>query len=199
MKTDFLPRSLRGFLLRFALLFGLLILPWPGWHQAYGAYFRAFAQRVFEEHDGQRRMAFAPVAAPGDPFDTRISMGNRALLDADGKGLLMRTEVDSRSIGWIPTALTLALIVATPIAWSRRIPALAAGLVLVHVFIALTLQTWIWDNSPGVSLLTLSASSKWVADQLQFAFLNQLGASFTVPVLIWVVVTFQRQDVRLAS
>jgi hypothetical protein len=183
-----------GFLLRFAVVFGLLIAPWPGWNEGYAQYFRAFGQWAFSQDDGRRMVVFTANEPPGSTLDTRLSLGNRELLDASGRGLIKRTEINTRSIGWVPTALTIALVMATPVPWLRRILALGAGLVLVHVFIFFSLQTWIWNNSPDVSLLTLSHFWKAVADELAYAFMNQLGISFTVPVLIWVLVTFKRQD-----
>jgi hypothetical protein len=102
--------------------------------------------------------------------------------------------LDTRSIGWVPTALTMALILATPIPWRRRGAALAGGLVLVHCFILFSLQAWIWDNSSDVSLMRLSGFWQEVAGELDYALINQLGASFSVPVVIWILVTFRRQD-----
>ena len=72
--------------------------------------------------------------------------------------------------------------------------ALAGGLVLIHLFILFTVQAWIWNNSSGVSLLSLSAFWQNAADELNYALMNQIGASFSVPVVIWVLVTFRRQD-----
>ena len=191
-------RPIFGFLLRFAVVFGLLIAPWPGWNEGYAQYLRAFGQWAFSQDDGPRVVVFTANDAPGNTLDTRLSLGNRELLDAAGRGLIKRTEINTRSIGWVPTALTIALVMATPVRWLRRILALGAGLVWVHVFIFFSLQTWIWNNSSDVSLLTLSHFWKAVADELAYAFMNQLGISFTVPVLIWILVTFKRQDALFA-
>jgi hypothetical protein len=188
-----------GFLFRFAVVFGLLIAPWPGWNEAYSQYFRAFGQWAFNSNDGGRLVVFAPIDPPLESMlDTKLSLGNRALMDTDGKGLIKRTRIDTRSIGWLPTALTIALVAATPVPWFRRLMALATGLVLVHVFIFFSLQTWIWNSSPDVALFTLSRFWKTVTDELAYACMNQLGISFTVPVLIWILVTFKRQDARIA-
>ena len=198
MKNKWIPGPTLGFLLRFVVVFGLLIAPWPGWNEGYAQYFRAFGQWTFGQDNGPRVVIFAADDQAGSTLDTRISLGNRELLDANGKGLIKRTEINTRSIGWVPTALTIALVAATPVPWRRRVLALAAGLLLVHVFIFFSLQTWIWNNSPDVSLLTLSHFWKTVTDELAYAFMNQLGISFTVPVLIWVLVTFKRQDALAA-
>ncbi len=185
------------FALRFALIFGLLILPWPGWNDRYGGYFRGLGEAVFTCDDGKRAVIFTPYqgAATEPGLDTQITLANRDLLDSTGKGLTKKTELNTRSIGWVPTALTIALITATPIPWRRRIWALAGGTVLVHGFILFSLQSWIWNNSPELSLLQLSGFWKSVADDLDYTLINQIGASFAVPVLIWIVVTFTSHDV----
>jgi hypothetical protein len=188
--------SITLFALRFALVFGLLIMPWPGWNDTYENYFRGLGQAVFTRDEGKRAVVFSPFEGGADSpgLDTRITLANRDLLDSTGKGLMKETELNTRSIGWVPTALTVALILCTPIPWRRRVWTLAGGLVLIHGFILFSLQAWIWNNSPELSLLTLSTFWKGVADDLDYTLITQLGASFAVPVLIWIVVTFNSHD-----
>ena len=183
------------FLLRFLVIFGLLIAPWPGLNQAYSRYFQSLGQMVFgASGDGPRKVVIEPSSGKRAGLDTLIILQNTALTMSDGRKDLRAEEIDSRSIGWVPTALTIALVLATPIPWTRRLTALAGGLVLIHLFIFLSLQSWIWNNSPSVSLLTLSSFWQRAADALNYALMNQLGISFTVPVVIWTLVTFRRQD-----
>jgi hypothetical protein len=104
--------------------------------------------------------------------------------------------LDTRSIGWDPTALTIALILATPVPWRRRGWALLWGLVLVNLFILFSLQSWIWNASPNISLTTLSPFWKEMADDLEYTLITQMGVSFSMPVLIWIVVTFRLEDAR---
>ena len=194
MKAKGVAPPTLGFVVRFAVMFGLLIAPWPGWNQAYGEYFRGFGQWIFSGESDARVVMFAPLAQPGDGLDTQVSVADRTQLDANGRGPIKRTGLESRSLGWLPTALTAALILATPIPWGRRVAALCAGVVLIHLFIAFSLLIWIWDNSPDVFSGTLSDLWKLITSELSYAFVTQLGISFTIPVLIWVLVTFKRQD-----
>jgi hypothetical protein len=183
------------FLLRFLVIFGLLIAPWPGLNQAYSQYFQSLGQLVFNPTGETKRMVvFSPASGQIPGMDTRLTLENAELADASGRGLVKSTEIDARSIGWVPTALTIALILATPIPWTRRLVALAGGIFLIHLFIFFSLQAWIWNNSPDLSLLTLSKFEQRVVGELNYALMNQLGISFTVPVVIWTLVTFRRQD-----
>jgi hypothetical protein len=183
------------FLLRFVVIFGVLIVPWPGLNQAYSQYFQSLGQMVFgTTGDGPRKIVIGPSSGKRQGLDTLIVLQNTALTAGEGKQTLRADEIDSRSIGWVPTAVTIALVLATPIPWTRRLIALGGGLVLIHLFIFLSLQSWIWNNSPSVSLLALSSFWQQAADALNYALMNQLGISFTVPVVIWTLVTFRRQD-----
>jgi hypothetical protein len=187
-----------GFMFRLMCIFGILIVPWPGWNQYYGQYFRQVSQWTLNLEQEKRIVLLSPnpAQAAHPNVDTRMTLANRDLLDASGKGLLKRTGLDTRSIGWLPTALTMALILATPVPWRRRLLSLMGGLLLVQAFIVLTLLTWIWSHSSELSLMTLSPFWQKAADELCYALLDQLGASFSVPVIIWIVVIFRRQDLE---
>lgn len=188
--------SFFGFIGRFVLIYGLLIFPWPGWNDFYAGYFRGLGETAFSRENGNRIVLFAihPVQHGFSHLDVRMTLGNRSLVDSEGNGQAEMVDLDTRSIGWLPTALTAALILATPIPWRRRCGALIGGIVLVHCFILFSLQTWIWDESPALSLLRLSPFWKRVADELEYALITQLGASFSVPLVIWILVTFRRTD-----
>ena len=189
-------RSLGRFVGRFGLIFLFLILPWPGLNQAYDHYFRALGQLAFSRNDDQRLVRFSdppPQPAPSG-LTTRMTLGNRDLMGANGQGRGEVVDLDTRSIGWMPTALTVTLILATPIGWRRKAWALVWGLLLVHLFILFSLQTWIWNEEPALSLLPLSPLAKQIIDDTQYQLVTQLGASFSVPVLIWLLVSFRRED-----
>jgi len=184
------------FLLRAVVIFGLLIAPWPGWNAAYSRYFQALGEFVLgtSADSGPRKVVIAPSSGKREGLDTLIILQNTAMTAPDGKRMLRAEEIDSRSIGWVPTALTIALVLATPIPWTRRLMALAGGLVLIHLFILFSLESWLWNNATSVSLMALSGFWQQAADALNYALMNQLGVSFTVPVVIWAIVTFRRQD-----
>ena len=103
-------------------------------------------------------------------------------------------ELDTRGVGWVPTALLLALILATPVSWRRRCFALVGGLLAVHGYILFSVASTIWNNSTELSLLTLTPFWKSVVAGLDETLVNQMGASFIAPVFIWILITLRRQD-----
>ncbi len=191
------PRKLIvGFLWRVALLYGLLIAPWPGFNAAYGKYFRTLGQTVFAREGERRMLRFEAVPAElHHGLDTRIALANRDQADRDGKGPVHYLELDTRGVGWVPTALLLALILATPVPWRRRGWALLWGLLVVHGYILFSVGVYIWNNSADLALLTLTPFWQQVLGGLEETLITQMGASFVVPVLIWILVTLRKQDI----
>ena len=191
-----LPRKyVGGFLWRFILVYGLLIVPWPGFNEAYGRYFRALGQMVFPQERGARFVRFEAVPAElRRGLDTRIALANPAQLDGQGSGPVRYLELDTRGIGWVPTALLLALVLATPVPWRRRVWAFFFGVIAIHGFILFSVAVYLWNNSTDLGLLTLTPFWKQTTDGLEETLITQMGAGFVVPVLLWIVVTLRRQD-----
>ena len=190
-----------GFIFRFMCIFGILIAPWQGWNEFYGQYFREVGQAALNFGQTKRTVVLEPSSEQTlhPNIDSQMTMGNRDLIDARGKEHVERTGLDTRSIGWLPTALTMALILATPIPWQRRVSALIGGMILVQGFIVFSLLSWVWRNSGQLSLANLSPFWQATADELSYTLLNQLGTSFSVPVVIWILVSFRLQDIGNAT
>lgn len=189
-----MPRrnAIARFLGCFALLYILLILPWPGWERIYGIYFRVVARTFFVSNGGARELTFSTLGAQPHPDYTRIEIVNRALMHEDGSGPVRDFDVDAIGFGWRQTALLLALIVATPLPWRRRGWALLWGLVCLHAFILIFLGFSIWDESAEVGLVTFSPWWKQIADGARDFMLWEYSA--IVPVVIWIFVMFRRED-----
>jgi hypothetical protein len=94
----------------------------------------------------------------------------------------------------------VALIAATPIPLGRKILSMIGGLTLVNAFVLFSVWLYIWNESSNanVGLVTLTPFWKQIADALQYTFITQMGISFTIPVLIWILVTFYQSDRSLA-
>ena len=192
----FQNKKLIGAFVMFVVIFGVLIVPWPGWNAIYSSYFRALGELAFSRQNDRRVVLFEhdQLIHGFSSLDTRMTLGNRALIDANGNGKAKKITLDTRSIGWLPTALTVALILATPVPWRQRGWALVWGLLFVHIFILFSLQVWIWDKSSELSLMATPAYLQTILDEMNYTLLNQLGCSFSVPILIWILVTFRREN-----
>ena len=182
------------FLLWFALLYAALIAPWPGWNAAYGRYFRALNAGVFAREGPRRIVRFGEDTGPQQGFDTAITLADAGRTNAAGRMPARVLRLNSRSIGWIPTALFFALACASPVPWRRRARALALGLPIVHLFIVVSVGAYLWNESVSLGVESLSPWGRWVAAALEETLVTQLGVSFVAPALIWLAVTFRMSE-----
>ncbi|MEI6070619.1 MAG: hypothetical protein WCS31_02415 [Verrucomicrobiae bacterium] len=181
----------------FVLTYGLLIAPWPNWNDFYSSYYRALCNAAFTHFPGDMILQFEKNNAPLRPnLSTSISIGNERKIDRQGRYPATVLQADTRSLAWTPTALLVALILATPLTWKRKLRALALGLLVIHAYILLITAFWIINRSTEVGLVTLIGWQKNFAEALEYTFIEQLGASFVIPVLIWVLVTYRRGDLQ---
>ena len=189
------------FLVRLAILSGLLLAPWPGCNERYNAWICRVGGAVFSSAHGRLLVRFEPEPPSVHPaLGVRITLANRERLAPDGTGPARVLGLDARGVGWVPTAWLVALILATPLPWPRRLGALAWGLIAVHAFIALTLGVYLLNNcddASGLALVHLSPLEKAVIDGLDETLVAQMGPGFVAAVLLWVLVSFRRGDWRL--
>ena len=187
-----------GFLCRFVIVFGLLIAPWPGWPEAYARCLQKSATTVYGSFGSKGIVRFVRSPDGDKRGDTIVYVANRDKLDRRHDGpSVARTFFDSRAMGYFPTAFLIALALATNLGWRRRLCALAWGLLWIHLFIALLL---------GLAIITLigACPSLGVVDVPLFwwkfawfifaLFSSRQAAPFAMAGLIWMVVTFRRDD-----
>jgi len=192
------PKLIGGFLGRFILVYALLIVPWPGLTAAYGAYFRALGRTVFAHESGRRDVTVEanPDHARFD-LDTLFNLANRDQVDASGNVPVRRLGLDSRGVGWVPTALIIALALATPGSGRRRLGIFAACLLCIHCYILFSVAVYIWNNTDaasGLDLVTLNPFWKQVMNGLEETLITQMGPAFVLPVVLWALIAFRRQD-----
>lgn len=188
-------RQLCHFVVPFMIAYGLMIAPWPGWNKCYGDYFQSFGNCFLSEQNEVRTLRFQ--AGDEGRLDTKIVIIAANSLDASGNLHAQILALDSRSVGWIPTALLLALVLGTPLRIKRRLLALIVGLIAVHGYILFTLWIYIVNESshanasgPQDAFAFLAA----IGDVLETTLVSQLGASIIAPVIIWFLVSFRKKD-----
>ena len=100
----------------------------------------------------------------------------------------------SRYVGYLPTATLIALVIATPTPWSRRWRALFWGLVLVNGFVGVRVAIGLVVGFREVGLFVYGPFGKTVVDLAYKAVAVSPVTSCVVPALIWILVTFRRED-----
>jgi len=176
-------KALCRFLLLFAVLFGLLAWPWPGQRQAVGAFFRMEA-----------RFALA-VALPKHPFrvegvpdsqpatlDTKVIAADNGGRGENGANRALAIAFDSVSLDWIPLAMFIALVIATPLPWVKRIKALVVGATAIELIIAVTIAVNVSYSLASAALPAWERSTLMFANHL---LMENLWFSFVPPLLLW--------------
>lgn len=189
------PDRLLGFFLGVAVIYLLLVVPWNGWKETYADYFRSLANGIFGVSTEERTLRFDLNHGILQPLslDTDITVNNRDMIGPDGHPYAMHIGIDSREVGWLPMALFLALVLATPVSWPRRIAALFWGFIVLHGM--MLFYIWLY-----VAHYSLSTSSLIVQGLVEYGyetfFVTAEPRSF-VAILTWMLFVFRRSDYQL--
>ena len=181
-----------GFLLRFLALYLLLMIPWPGVESTYRSIFIRTGSFLYSNLGEYYDVTPAPATQEGKGPDVLIVVPRRDM------NQLVELGISSREVGYLSTAVAISLILATPLAWLRRLRVLVLGVGLTLLFVAvrplpLVLYTSTADPQilrgtvdPTTFQETLGAIVKF------FGFGQPL--SYIVPIIIWILVAV-RPDV----
>lgn len=129
-----------------------------------------------------------------DVMDTLMMLKNRQTPAAAG---FLRTS--SRPMGYWPTAFLFCLILAKPLPLGRKGWAMFWGMVLMHLFIAFRISLDVIAGGFGVAgkpfqLIHVSEFWQSALARAKDVFVDNPTTSFVVPILIFFIVAFTRQD-----
>lgn len=182
----------------FSLGIALLIAPWPKLEEAYAKLLRVEAELLFGNFGAKGIVLFRPTDEPSDALhDTKIFLGHRDIVKPNGMRTMKVVKMSTRYIGYMPTALVVALVLATSLPWRRRLGSLAWGLFWVHCFVAFVLLIIIlhkYNQSETIGLYQWTGFSRSLLNAAHEVFVTYIGPFFLVPVFIWVAVCFRRED-----
>lgn len=187
-------RRIARFALRFALAYGLLVLAWPVVRPLYRPFYCMLGNVLFEGGEASARFVALDTA---DDLDIQILLAKR-----DPPPVTGRMKNSSRLAGYMPTVSLVAFLLASPISWKRRRRALLLGLVLVTAFVAFRMAIPIrgnFSNPDGLQVYHPGAFGKWAHGIADRALVSAPASWFVVPLLIWILVAFRRQDWELVS
>ncbi len=183
------------FVVRLLLVYGLLVIPWPGLVRGYGRVFCRVADAVLGS-SGQVIVQFRPIKSPADEKDVEIAVKK------NGSRMVYTTPITTRLAGYLPTATVVALVLATAIPWRRKWKALLWALLGVHLFIWIKMAIGVF-YSKSVARLTPFFEFDEFWTNATFRFYEMIGRqptiSYTVPVIIWILVTLRWSDFELTD
>jgi len=205
----FPPRKLGRFFLTVVAIYALLMVPWPGLKSGYAYLFCRFGDVVFARfwfwpEAGVRFLNLESLAvgdtAPGADqlqargvFDTAMELRSQR---APGNYGYLRTS--SRYVGYVPTVVLAALVLATAVPWRHRVRRLFWGLLLVHLFVVFRLTLTLTANGfaadKSYALFRPSPFWRGALTRMESVFSDDPTVSFVVPVLIWFLVSLRRKS-----
>ena len=180
-----------GFAVRLLFFYGLLVFPRPLVGPYYAAFFRESANGLVGPTREGVVIRFRPMVTDARGRDVQL------VIQQSGSTRFWTTPISSRMQGYLPTVELLALVLATPIPWKRRIRATIAGLLVVHAFIALRIFSAIAYSLATAKLGYFSDFSPFWRDvvfKIDEILTTVPSTTFVAPVFIWIIVTIRRDD-----
>lgn len=173
-------------------VYALIVAPWPGVLDAYRAGFRAAGNVVFYRMGNGVSVSFTPLVTESVGPDTRLTM-TRLSQPPVAKAMNIRAAY----LAYRPMAFLVALVLATPIAWRRRLFALGWGLIGIHLFIALRIGVQLLAVlcvGDAVSVFSFLPAITEAVQKTALVLFSAPATTYTAPVFVWLVVTFRRED-----
>lgn len=187
----FKGRSALAFLVRFVIVFTLLMAPWPGLREAYAACFRAGGNVLLGAFGAHGSVRFLPLSTPDPEHDTELILRDRRT------GKTVHLAGDSRLYGYLPTGFVLSLILATPMGRSRRVKALILGMALVNVYVILRLAVFLavaFSGAYGLTLYIYGPFWRGVLGFTHWVVVVSFAGWLIVPLPIWAFASFCGRD-----
>lgn len=191
------PRQIAMFFMRVALIYGLLIAPWPGIRDCYRNIFISIANQ------------FAHSLVPGTfsrfkPHPEK-SARNDTVVEIESRRLSLRTTVglSARQPAYVQTAFFTSLMLATPLPWSRRWISLIWGLLMVHISLLFWLASVIayevllvrLESNPRADV-TLGDLATTLVHQ---CLAGEVVVMLLIPVVVWILVCLQLKPLATST
>lgn len=185
-------RTIARFFVVALVVYTVLVLPWPGVRSTYRNAFLVAGRAMFSNFGDEGLVVFQPSAEDEDAAE--LLLGKRG-------EVLGGVRVETGQVGFVPCVIMVALVVATPSRWKRKLRALFVGTLLVNVFVVfriwLLLLYSFCKNEPYRLYDPGPFWGKIVSRAAEFFFFAPT-CSFMVPILIWFAVALYPEDIAAA-
>lgn len=175
------------------VIFATFMALWPVIKNEYRLFFREISAGFFKKQTDHLKLISCNVVSSNPKYDIEtVFTVKEKWLPAGKKPPVGTLGTDSWFMGYFPLALLVSLTLATPVSAKRRARALLWGSLLVVLFVVIKMKLILY-NIYGVES---------VSGELTYGFLkstykgivSNLGANATIPVIIWILVTFKKED-----
>ncbi len=182
----------RSFTVRLALAYLVLVIPWPGVDRAFSSLYRGTTNAVIGAVGLGEYLHLQSPKIPLPRGDVELAITKPSV----GR---LRIEHGSRDWGYLPLAAGLALILAIPSPWPKRVRSGCILMVLIVFFVLGRVGIASVYGLCQVQVLMWEPSTVKALGSLMMGFSATPVASFVVPVILWFLVLYRSFDLRVLS
>ncbi|MBT8484462.1 MAG: hypothetical protein HKO59_01340 [Phycisphaerales bacterium] len=181
-------RPIVVFLVKAIVLYAVLTAAWPLVDGVYQAMFRFGGSMVVPSYGPGVTIRFQPLPEADKYVDTLVHIQNKR------NGGASRMKLSARYLGYTPTAILIALVIATPLTWRRRGRALLWGLPIVCVLVALRILLHVCEDLDTIRVIQVDGFLESVMNLARNAVSRSTFTWYVMPVVVWILVAFRRGD-----
>lgn len=177
--------TVRSFALRLAVIYLLLVIPWPKTDVAFSAIYQGSANLLIAALGLGDYLNLHPSPNHHPRGDIEFTTTNPQT------GKLLRIEYGSRDWGYLPLAAGLALLLAVPPPWPGRV---RSGIVLIGLIILFLLARIAVAGVYGlgsVGVIAFDVRTLEALGNLMLAFSATPVLTYVVPVLLWLLTLYR--------
>ncbi len=175
-----------AFGIRALAFYVLLVFPWPGAVELYSSAFRGITNAACSDMFSGARVRFDPMIASVGTLNTKLTLTNRATR------AFIRKDITPWRAGYLPTATTIALLLAIPISFRRRLGRVVWGVIAVHCFlivrVLILVANGLNESTPAATIFLGPTASRALTNANSI-FVETTTVTFIVPAIIWLAVT----------
>ena len=180
-------------LLKATLIYIVLMVAWKPLAPAVASTFRATSNiATAGVYRGAIQIRYTPGTVGQRDADTIVHYHNVKQRTASSAGI----NISSWYYAYVPLTMILALTLATPIPWKRRLRALILGSIIMFVLIMLGQMLIVYDKLTGVPIASpVQVSQAW--DRIiatAASIFAELPGSFFIPIIVYALATFRRWE-----
>ena len=182
-----------GFLLRFLLLYLLLMMPWPGVETNYRDAFVKGGELLYRNL-GEYYDIRPPDSETKDKGPDVVIVVPRRDMEK-----LVELGISSREVGYLASVVVVSLMLATPVAWRRRLWILGLGFAFTCVFVIVRMLPLVAYTRKADADILNGVVEPGVYEEAIAAVAKFVGfgqpMSYIVPIIIWILVAVRRDVV----
>ena len=183
----------------FVVLYTLLLLPQLNANRYYAAYFCSVGNFLFEDFPRGGFVNFKTQTEKGGN-DIALFLSRADWMEGTKiKGVTANKASDR--IGYLITAFFVALTLATPISWKRKLIAVVVGIVIVTTFVMLKMYIIILNSYTLVDWFGLYQEPTEKA-RIQFWYEHFAASAtygYSFVVVVWLALVIRKKDLKLLN